>query len=333
MSPRIVKAVRVHEYGGPDKMRYEDVEVGDPGPGQALIRHTAIGLNFADTHNREGRYPMPSLPHVLGGEGVGVVEAVGPGVTEVKPGDRVAYAAGGPAFPPGSYSEMRLFDASRLVLLPDEIDDRTAAGMIVKGLTAQYLLKAVHPVKAGETILVHAAAGGVGLIMSQWANHLGARVIGVTSSREKAALARENGCHHVLISGEDDIAARVRQLTGGDGVPVVYDSVGKDTFEASLKSLRPRGMLVSFGTASGPVPPVEVLTLNKMGSLSITGAAFAWFMRSRAELLERASDLMDVVLRGAVRISVNQEFRLADAAEAHRALESRKTQGASVLIP
>lgn len=329
----IVKAVRVHEYGGPEKLRYEDIEIGAPGPGEAYIRHTAIGLNFADTHNREGRYPLPKLPHVLGGEAAGVVEAIGSGVTDVKVGDRVAYAAGGPAFPPGSYSEARLFDASRLVLLPDEIDDVTAAGMIVKGLTAQYLLKSVFPVGPGDTIVVHAAAGGVGLILSQWANHLGARVIGVVSTAEKARIALANGCTHALVSKEEDVALRVRQLTGGEGVPVVFDGVGRDTFDISLAFLRPRGMLVCYGTASGPIPPFDLFTLNRMGSLSITSAAFAWFMRSRPELLARAADLMDVVLRGAVKIQVNQTFRLADAADAHRALESRNTQGASVLIP
>jgi NADPH2:quinone reductase len=329
----MVKAVRVHEYGGPEKLRYEDIEIGAPGPGQAYIRHTAIGLNFADTHNREGRYPLPSLPHVLGGEAAGVVEAVGPGVADIKVGDRVAYAAGGPAFPPGAYAEARLFDASRLVLLPKEIDDTTAAGMIVKGLTAQYLLKSVYPVQAGDTIVVHAAAGGVGAILTQWANHLGARVIGVVGSKEKAESAFANGCHHALIGGNEDVADRVRQLTAGEGVPVVFDGVGKDTFETSLKCLRPRGMMVSYGTASGPVPPFDLFALNRMGSLSITSAAFAWFMRSRPELLSRASDLMDVVLRGAVKIQVNQTFKLSDAAEAHRALESRRTQGASVLIP
>lgn len=297
------------------------------------MRHTAIGLNFADTHNREGRYPLPSLPHVLGGEAAGVVEAVGPGVTDVKVGDRVAYAAGGPAFPPGSYAEARLFDASRLVVLPDEIDDITAAGMIVKGLTAQYLLKSVYPVGRGDTILVHAAAGGVGLILSQWASHLGARVIGVVSSPEKAKLALENGCRHALIPTREDVAARVRQLTAGEGVPVVFDAVGRDTFDISLSCLRPHGTMVSFGTASGPVPPFDLFRLNKMGSLSVTSAAFAWFVRSRPELLSRAADLIDVVLRGAVRIQVNQTYRLADAADAHRALESRRTQGASVLIP
>jgi NADPH2:quinone reductase len=329
----LVKAIRIHEYGGPEKLRYEDVEVGEPGPGEAYVRHTAIGLNFADTHNREGRYPLPHLPHVLGGEAAGVVEAVGPGVTDVRVGDRVAYAAGGPAFPPGSYSEARLFDASRLVLLPDEIDDVTAAGMIVKGLTAQYLLKSVYPVGPGDTIVVHAAAGGVGQILSQWANHLGARVIGVVGSPEKARLALDNGCTHALVSSADDVPGRVRQLTAGEGVPVVFDAVGRDTFDISLECLRPRGTMVCFGTASGRVPPFDLFRLNKMGSLTITSAAFAWFVRSRVELLSRASDLIDVVLRGAVRIHVNQTFRLADAAEAHRSLESRKTQGASVLIP
>lgn len=329
----MVKAIRIHEYGGPEKLRYEDIDIGAPGPGQAYVRHTAIGLNFADTHNREGRYPLPHLPHVLGGEASGVVEAVGPGVTDVRVGDRVAYAAGGPAFPPGSYAEARLFDASRLIVLPDEIDDVTAAGMIVKGLTAQYLLKGVYPVQRGETIVVYAAAGGVGQILTQWANHLGARVIGVVGSEEKAKLALANGCRHALVSSRDDVAGRVRQLTAGEGVPVVYDAVGKDTFETSLACLRPRGLMVHFGTASGPIPPFDLFVLNKMGSLSITSAAFAWFVRSRPELLSRAHDLIDVVLRGVVKVQVNQKFRLADAADAHRALESRQTQGASVLIP
>lgn len=329
----MVKAVRVHEYGGPDKLRYEDVEIGEPGPGQAYVRHTAIGLNFADTHNREGRYPLPSLPHVLGGEAAGVVEKVGPGVTDVKVGDRVAYAAGGPAFPPGSYSEARLFDASRLVLLPDEIDDVTAAGMIVKGLTAQYLLKSVYPVGPGDTIVVHAAVGGVGSILTQWAAHLGARVIGVVGTPEKAIVARANGCHHALVSSAEDVASRVRQLTAGEGVPVVFDGVGLATFQTSLACLRPHGLLVSYGTASGKVPPFDIFELNRMGSLGVTSAAFAWFVRNRTELLSRASDLVDVVLRGAVKIQVNQTFALRDAAEAHKALEGRRTQGASVLIP
>ena len=329
----MVKAVRVHEYGGPEKLRYEDIEVGDPGPGQAYVRHTAIGLNFADTHNREGRYPLPSLPHVLGGEAAGVVEKVGPGVTDVRPGDRVAYAAGGPAFPPGAYAEARLFDASRLILLPDEIDDVTAAGMIVKGLTAQYLIRSVYPVGPGDTIVVHAAAGGVGTVLTQWAAYLGARVIGVVGSEEKAQAARANGCRHALVSSAEDVPARVRQLTAGEGVPVVFDGVGRDTFQTSLACLRPQGLLVCFGTASGKIPPFDIFELNRLGSLSVTSAAFAWFVRSRPELVARARDLFDVVLRGAVRIQVNQTFRLADAAEAHRALEDRRTHGASVLIP
>lgn len=329
----MIKAVRVHEYGGVDKLRYEDIEIGEPGPGQAYIRHTAIGLNFADMHNREGRYPLPSLPHVLGGEAAGVVEKIGSGVTDVRVGDRVAYAAGGPAFPPGSYAEARLFDASRLVILPDEIDDITAAGMLVKGLTAQYLLKSSYPVQPGETIVIHAAAGGVGSIMSQWARHLGARVIGVVSSDAKAELARENGCHHVLVGSRENVADRVRALTGGEGVPVVFDSVGKDTFETSLKCLRPRGTLVQFGTSSGPVPPFDLFVLNKMGSLTITSGAFAWFFRSRPELLSRAADLFDVVLRGVVKVPVNRSFPLSEAAAAHRAMEERQTLGASVLIP
>ncbi|KMK64927.1 quinone oxidoreductase [Puniceibacterium sp. IMCC21224] len=328
-----VKAIRVHEYGGPEKLVYEDIEIGEPGPGQALIRHTAVGLNFADLHNREGRYPLPSLPHVLGGEGAGVVEQVGPGVTDVRPGDRVAYAAGGPAFPPGSYAEARLFDASRLIVLPDEIDDKTAAGMIVKGLTAQYLLKSVYPVRAGHTVVVHAAAGGVGSFLTQWASYLGARVIGVVGSEEKAKTALANGCMHALILGQDDIPRRVRALTGGEGVPVVFDAVGQATFETSLDCLGVRGTLVSFGSASGKIPPFDPFVLNLKGSLSITSAAFAFFVRSRPELLSRAHDLIDVVLRGKVKVAVNQEFRLADARQAHEALESRKTQGASILIP
>jgi NADPH2:quinone reductase len=328
-----IKAVRVHAYGGVEQLRYEEIELGQPSPGQALIRHKAIGLNFADLHNREGRYPLPSLPHVLGGEAAGVVEAIGEGVIDIKVGDRVAYAAGGPAFPPGSYADARLFDASRLVVLPDEIDDVTAAAMLVKGLTAQYLLKSVFPVGPGDTILVHAAAGGVGLILTQWARHLGARIIGVVSTKEKAELAKENGCHHALIAGEGDLVRRVRSLTAGEGVPVVFDSVGRDTFDLSLECLRPRGTLVVFGTASGPVPPFDLFRLNKMGSLTVTSAAFAWFFRSRPELLARAADLFDVVLRGIVKIQVNQTFKLTDVAAAHQALESRKTLGASVLIP
>ena len=328
-----MKAVRIHAYGGPEQLCYEDIEKGVPGPGEAFVRHTVIGVNFADLHNCEGRYPLPCLPHVLGGEAAGVVEAIGPGVTNVKIGDRVAYAAGGPKFAPGSYAEGRLFPAERLIPIPKEIDDISAAALFTKGLTAQYLLKSVYPVKPGETILVHAAAGGVGLFLVQWARHIGARVVGVVSSEEKAELAKSNGCHHVLLTSEGDIPGRVRSLTGGQGVPVVFDSVGKDTFDISLDCLRPRGLMVSFGSSSGRVPPVDIFTLNSRGSLSVTSAAFAWFVPNREELLSRAADVVDVVLRGAVKIQVNQQFSLADAAQAHRAIGTRKTLGSTVLIP
>ncbi len=328
-----MKVVRIHSYGGPEQLRYEDVDPGAPGVGEAFVRHTAIGVNFADLHNREGRYPLPHLPHVLGGEAAGVVEAVGPGVTQVKVGDRVAYAAGGPKFAPGSYAEGRMFPAERLIRVPDEIDDVSAAALFTKGLTAQYLIRSVYRVQAGDTILVHAAAGGVGQFLAQWANHLGARVIGVVSSREKAEIAAANGCRHVILAGDPDIPGRVRSLTGGEGVPVVYDSVGKDTFETSLDCLRPHGLMVSFGSASGRVPPFDIFALNAKGSLSVTSAAFAWFVRSREELLSRAADVVDVVLKGAVAINVNQRFALKDAADAHRALESRRTVGSTVLLP
>ncbi len=328
-----MKAIRVHAYGGSDQLRYEDVEKPVPGPGDAFVRHTAIGVNFADLHNREGRYPLPSLPHILGGEAAGVVEAVGPGVTEVKIGDRVAYAAGGPKFAPGSYAEGRVFPAERLIRIPDEIDDVSAAALFTKGLTAQYLIKSVYPVKAGDVVLLHAAAGGVGLFLAQWASHLGARVIGVVSSPEKAELARANGCRHVLLSSDPDIPGRVRGLTAGEGVAAVFDSVGKDTFETSLDCLRPHGMMVSFGSASGRVPPFDIFRLNAKGSLSVTSAAFAWFVRNREELLARSADVIDIVLKGAVTIHVNQRFALKDAAKAHDALESRRTAGSTVLIP
>jgi NADPH:quinone reductase len=329
----MVKAVRIHAYGGPEVLVYEDIAVGDPGPGLVRVRHTAIGLNFADLHNRTGRYPLPSLPHVLGGEAAGVVEAVGPGVTLFRPGDRVAYAAGGPDFPPGAYAEARLFPADRLIILPAEITDVTAAALFTKGLTAQYLIRDVYPVKAGDTILVHAAAGGVGLLLVQWARHLGARTIGVVSSRQKADIATAHGCHHALVLGEDDILQRVRALTGGEGVPVVFDSVGKDTFEISLQSLRPRGLLAAFGTASGPVPPFNLFDLNRMGSLFVTSAGFYWFMRTRPELLARAADLIDMLLKGAIGVESPRQYALADAARAHADIESRKTTGAGVLLP
>jgi NADPH2:quinone reductase len=329
----MVMTVRIHEYGGPEVLRYEDVPLGVPGEGEVLVRHRAIGLNFADIHTRAGRYPLPSLPHAIGGEACGVIEEVGRGVESLKVGDRVAYSTGGHALPRGTYTEARVLSADRMIVLPDEIDDETAAAMVTKGLTAQYLLKDVYPVGAEDTVLVHAAAGGVGLILCQWANFLGARVIGVVSTDAKAALARQHGCHDVILNGDGDIAARVRELTDGVGVPVVYDAVGKDTFEASLHALRPRGMLVSYGTASGPIPPFDLFRLNEMGSLYVTSAAFYWHVRTREDVLRRSADLMDVILKGAVKIVVNQRYALADVAQAHRDMESRATAGMSVLIP
>ncbi len=327
------KTVRIHEYGGPEVLRIEDVPPGEPGPGEALLRQHAIGVNFADIHTREGRYPLPHLPHAIGGEAMGVVEALGAGVSGVRVGDRVAYSTGGHALPRGAYAEARVVPADRLVPLPDAIDDETAAAMITKGLTAQYLLRDAFPVATGHTILVHSAAGGVGSILSQWASHIGATVIGVVGSDTKAPEASANGCTHVIVSGREDIAARARELTGGEGVAVVYDAVGKDTFEASLHALRPRGMLVSYGTSSGPIPPFDIFKLNQLGSLYVTSAAFYWHMRTGEEMRRRADDLIESVISGAVRISVNQRFSLDEVADAHRAMESRKTTGMTVLIP
>lgn len=329
----MTKTVRIHEYGGPEVLRLEDVPPGEPGPGEALLRQHAIGVNFADIHTREGRYPLPHLPHAIGGEAMGVVEAVGTGVSGVRVGDRVAYSTGGHALPRGAYAEARVVPADRLVPLPDAIDDVTAAAMITKGLTAQYLLRDAFPVAAGQPILVHSAAGGVGSILSQWANHIGATVIGVVGSDAKAPEASANGCTNVIVSGRDEIAARARELTGGEGVAAVYDAVGKDTFEASLHALRPRGMLVSYGTSSGPIPPFDIFKLNQLGSLYVTSAAFYWHMRTGEEMRQRADDLIESVISGAVRISVNQRFSLDEVADAHRAMESRKTTGMTVLIP
>lgn len=331
--PQTVKAIRVHAYGGPEALKYDDIPIGEPGFGEVLIRHKAIGVNYADIHTRNGRYPLPELPHAIGGEAAGVIETVGEGVTGLKTGDRVAYSSGGHALPRGSYVEARILSADRLIRLPDEIDDETAAAMITKGLTAHYLLHDVFPVGPEHTIVVHAAAGGVGVIMCQWARMLGARVIGVVSSEEKAEIALEHGCHHALVGDMETLADRVRALTAGEGVPVVFDSVGKDSFEASLHALRPKGTLVSFGTASGPIPPFDIFRLNEMGSLYVTSAAFHWNLRNREEVLSRAADLIDVVLRGDVKIAVNQRYALKDAAQAHIDMESRATTGMSVLLP
>ena len=324
-----VNAVRVHQNGGPEVLRYEAIEIGEPGPGEARVRHTAIGLNFTDIHHRTGRYALAQLPHVIGMEAAGVVEAVGAGVTEVKPGDRVAYASDRPR----AYAEATVMPAWRLLKLPDAIDDETAAAVVLKGLTAQYLICGAYPIKAGETILVHAAAGGVGLIMCQWARHLGARVIGTTSTDEKAALARKNGCDHTILYTREDVVARVRELTGGAGLPVVYDGVGAATFEQSLQCLRRRGLVVSYGTASGVIPPFDLFRLNRMGSLYVTSAGLADYTHTRAELVERANDLFAVVQSGAVRVEIRQRYPLAEAARAHRDLEGRRTIGSSILLP
>ena len=327
------KAVRVHEYGGPEVLRYEDVDVGEPGIGEVLLRHTAIGLNYADIHTRNGRYPLPHFPHVIGGEGCGVVEALGPDVTNVAIGDRVAYSSGGHALPRGSYCEQRTMNAEREVKLPEGITDETAAAMITKGLTAQYLIHDSHPVNEQDAILVHSAAGGVGMIIAQWARTFGAHVIGIVSSDEKAAFAKDHGCHDVIISAKEDIAERAKALTGSDGVSAVFDAVGADTFESSLAALRPLGRLVAYGSSSGPVPPFDIFRLNEMGSLSITAGAFYWHMRTGDEIRARAASLFDIVSSGAVKIEINQRFALSEAAEAHRAMESRSTFGMTVMTP
>jgi NADPH2:quinone reductase len=320
--------IRVHEVGGPEVLRFEQVEVGEPGPGQVRLRQAAIGLNFIDVYHRTGLYPG-SLPFTPGLEAAGVVEAIGEGVTEVAIGDRVAYAA-----PPiGAYAEARLMQADRLVKLPDGIDDRQAAAMMLKGMTAQYLLRRTFPVQAGQTILFHAAAGGVGLIACQWAKHLGARVLGTVGSEAKAELARAHGCDVPIRYDREDVVARVRELTGGKGVPVVYDSVGQDTFEKSLDCLAPRGMLVAFGQSSGNIPPLNLGVLSQKGSLYITRPTLMTYTAARADLLSSAAELFEVVQRGAVRIEINQTFALRAAAEAHRALEGRQTTGSTLLLP
>ncbi len=323
----MTKAIVVHETGGPETMHWEEAGVGAPGQGQALVRHTVVGLNFIDVYFRTGLYPPPQLPFTPGMEAAGVVEAVGPDVTHIAPGDRVAYAAG----PPGAYCEQRVMAADRLVKVPDGISDETAAAMMLKGMTAWYLLRRTYPVKAGDTILVHAAAGGVGLIACQWAKHLGATVIGTVGSAEKGELARSHGCDHPVNYNTEDFVERVRELTGGKGVPVVYDSVGQATFDGSLDCLQPRGLMVTFGQSSGPVPPLNLGTLAAKGSLFITRPTLFNYVAAREDLEAAAGELFDLVQKGVVTIEVNHRFPLADAAEAHRALEGRKTTGSTVL--
>jgi NADPH:quinone reductase len=323
----VTKAIRIHSNGGPDVMVWEDVPTPSPGPGEALIKHEAIGLNFIDVYFRSGLYKAPSMPLVIGQEGAGTVLAVGQGVTAIAEGDRIVYAGA-----LGGYATERVIPADRLVKLPTGIDFQTAAAMMLQGMTAQYLVRRTYPVKAGDTIVVHAAAGGVGLIMCQWAKHLGATVIGVVSTEEKAALARAHGAAHTII-GHAKLADEVKRITGGALVPVVYDSVGKDTWGASLDCLAPLGLMVSYGNASGPVPPVEVGVLAAKGSLFLTRPSLATYTAKRADLEKVAADLFDVVSKGAVKIQVNQTFPLKDAAAAHTALEARKTTGSTVLLP
>jgi NADPH:quinone reductase len=321
------KAIRFHQTGGPEVLELETVEVGDPGPGQARVRHTYIAVNFIDIYFRTGRYPL-ALPNGLGSDAVGVVEAVGPGVTDIRVGDRVGYLLG----PQGAYSDARVMPADVLIKLPDGISDTTASTLIMKGMTAQYLFRQVFPLKGGETILYHAAAGGVGLIACQWARAIGVTMIGTVSSDEKAAVAKAHGCAHTIVTTRENIAERVREITGGKGVPVVYDSVGKDTLMASLDSLQPRGTLVSNGTSSGPVV-IDSTLLAAKGSLWMTRPAMIHYATPRSHMLAMADELFELVLAGKIKSEPNRIYALADAADAHRALESRQTVGATVLVP
>jgi NADPH2:quinone reductase len=320
-------AIRFHKPGGPEVLLWEEVSVGKPGPGEARIRHTAVGLNFVDIYNRSGLYPAP-LPSGLGSEGAGVVEEVGSGVSDLKPGDRVAYGSS----PLGAYSEARLIPADRLLKLPDSIDDKTAAAMMLKGLTVQYLIRQTYRVKSGDTILLHAAAGGVGLILSQWAKHLGATVIGTVGSEEKAKLAKEHGCAYTINYTKEDFAKRVEEITGGKKVPVVYDSVGKDTFLKSLDCLAPHGFAVLFGQSSGAVEPLNLGLLAQKGSLFVTRPTLFTYGAKRESLVAMGKELFDVVQSGAVKIEVRQTYPLKDAAKAHADLAARKTTGSTVLL-
>jgi NADPH2:quinone reductase len=318
-------AIRIHQTGGPEVLKWESVQVGEPGPGQVRLQHRAVGLNYIDVYHRSGLYPI-QLPATLGLEAAGVVEAVGPGVTEVKVGDRVAYASG----PMGAYSEARLMQADRLVVLPGVISDGQAAAMMLQGLTAQYLLRRTYRVRRGDTILVHAAAGGVGLIMCQWAKHLGATVIGTVGNEQKAALARTHGCDHTIIYTQEDFLERVLDITNGQKVQVVYDSVGRDTFERSLDCLAPLGMLALFGQSSGTVPPLDLGLLAAKGSLFVTRPTLATYTARRADLLAGAAELFEVVEQGIVKITINQRYPLREAERAHRDLEARKTTGSTI---
>jgi NADPH:quinone reductase len=321
-------AIRIHKTGSPEVLQWEEVVVGDPGPGEARVRHTAIGVNYIDTYQRSGLYKL-TLPSGLGGEGAGVVEAVGAGVTEIKAGDRVAYCGG----PPGAYAEVRVLATERLVKLPDGVSERTAATLMLKGLTVQYLLRQAFPLKGGETILFHAAAGGIGLIACQWTRALGVTMIGTVGSDEKAAIAKAQGCAHTIVYSRENFVERVRQITGGKGVPVVYDSVGKDTFPASLDCLSPRGMLVSFGNSSGAIAAFDIMLLAQKGSLYLTRPTLVTYTATRAALLAMAAEMFALVKAGKLVNEARQTYALKDAAQAHRDLEARKTTGSTLLIP
>jgi NADPH2:quinone reductase len=323
----MAKAVRYHKQGGPEVLQLDEVPVGEPGPGQLRLRHTAIGVNFVDTYQRSGLYPM-QLPATAGNEGAGVVEAVGAGVADLKPGDRVCYTG-----IPGSYCGERLLPADRMVKLPQGISEEQAASMLLKGLTVHYLIFSTYPVKRGDTVLWHAAAGGVGLIACQWLKALGVTTIATAGSADKLALAKAHGADHLINYNTENFVEKVKAITGGKGVPVVYDSVGKSTWEGSLDCLRPRGLMVSFGNASGPVAPVNLGILSTKGSLYVTRPTLATHIASRAELLERSNALFEVVKSGKVKIETTGRYKLADAAQAHRDLESRKTTGSVILVP
>ncbi|HET9045479.1 MAG TPA: quinone oxidoreductase [Casimicrobiaceae bacterium] len=322
-------AIRFHQTGGPEVLRWEEIAVGNPGPGMARVRHVAVGLNFADTYFRSGFYPVP-LPNGIGVEAAGIIEAVGEGVTHVAPGDRVSYT--GFVNTLGAYSTERIIPAAPLIKLPDAISCETAAAMTMRGLTSAYLMRRIWPLKSGDTILFHAAAGGVGLIVCQWAKLLGLNVIGTVSTAAKAEIARAHGCDHTIVYGREDVAKRVREITGGAGVSVVYDSVGKDTFAASLDSLKRRGLLVCVGTASGAFPPIDATQLAVKGSVFVTRPALADYIADPAEKSALAAEIFDHVANGRIRIEINQRYALKDAAQAHRDLEGRKTTGSSIFV-
>lgn len=325
----MTKAIIMEKSGGPEVLQWRDYDPGYPGPGEALVRHEAVGLNFIDVYHRSGLYPLPVLPAIPGLEGAGIVDAVGEGVTEAAPGDRVAYAG----VPAGAYAQVRRIPAHRLIRLPDDISCRTGAAMMLRGMTARYLLRGCYPVVAGSRILIHAAAGGVGSIVCQWAKHIGATVIGTVGSREKADIARANGCDHPIDYNEEDFVEEVSKITAAEGVDVVYDSVGQSTLLKSLECLRPKGTLVSFGQSSGAVAPIDIGILGAKGSLFLTRPSLMTYTEKREDLLEHARDLFSVVESGAVKIGVNQSYPLSEAAQAHRDLEGRKTTGSSILIP